>query len=182
MATITIDIQINKARVLDEVAKTTAYIGSKSMSEQDPGAYERVANIDADREQLDRYWMESCSDASLLLDHWATLITSQVLTHHPELGNDYKATLAMPTNWPSQYKYTLQEALMSYLVNSIVAKWLLITLPSQAETYATLASGKAAQVQQLMLTRMRQKARSSSPSADDGLWHRADVWHRAELW
>ena len=57
MATITKDIQISKARVLDEVAKTTAYIGSKAVSEQDPGAYDRISAIDANREQLERYWM-----------------------------------------------------------------------------------------------------------------------------
>lgn len=182
MATITINIQVSKARVMDEVLKTTAYIGSKAVSEQDPGAYERVTAITANREQLDRYWMEACTAASLLLDHWMVSVASQVLTHHPELDNDYRATLAMPTNWPSQYASTLHEALISYMVNHIVSKWLLIVLPAQAEAYASLASGAAAQVEQLMLVRKRPTPRRSGPNVDDGLWHGVDIWYGADLW
>lgn len=181
MATITVNIKISKARVLDEAMKTTAYIGKKAASAEDPGTYERVAAIDANREQLDRYWTEACSDASMLLDHWMITVASQVLSHHPELDRDYTATLNMPTNWPSQYQSTLSELLMSYLVNSIVAKWLLLTLPSQVEAYASLASGAAMQVTQLLLMRKR-PARRRSGVVDDGLWHRADVWHRDEPW
>ena len=84
-----ININISKARVLDEVDKRTAYIGKKATSEQDPGAYERVATVDANREQLDIYWMEACSDATTALDHWATSVRSQVLSHHPEIGTDH---------------------------------------------------------------------------------------------
>ena len=184
MATITVNIQISKQRVLDEVMKTTAYIGKKAASAEDPGTYERVANIDADREQLDRFWMESCSGASMLLDHWMTSVDSQVLTHHPELDKDYKATLAMPTNWPSQYQYTLHEALISYMVNYIVSKWLLIVLPSQVEAYATLASGCATQVEQLMLMRKRPAPRSSvNPGESEGnIWRGSNLWVGANIW
>lgn len=182
MATITYNIQVSKQRVMDEVAKTTAYIGSKSMSAEDPGAYLRIASIDADREQLDRYWMEACSGASLLLDHWMVSVTTQVLTHHPELDNDYKAVIAMPTNWPSQYLTTLNESLISYMVNYIVSKWLLIVLPAQAEGYAALASGEAGQVSQLLLVRKRPIPRRSGPSVDDGLWYGADIWYGADQW
>lgn len=182
MATITINIQVSKARVMDEVAKTTAYIGKKAASAEDPGTFERVATIDANREQLDRYWMEACSGASLLLDHWMTSVASQVLTHHPELDKDYIATLSMPTNWPIQYQPTLHEALMSYLVNYIVSKWLLITLPSQAEAYASLASGSAGQVEQILLTRKRPLKRSSSGSGDGDLWVGPNMWVGSIIW
>lgn len=180
MATITINIQVSKQRVMDEVAKTTAYIGSKAVSEQDPGAYDRIATTDANREQLDRYWMEACSGASLLLDHWMVNVTSQVLTHHPELGNDYRATLSMPTNWPSQYQTTLHEALISYMVNYIVSKWLLITMPTLAEAYAALASGSAGQVAQILLTRKRPIKRSSS--GESAMWVATDIWEQTSTW
>lgn len=180
MATITVNIQVSKQRVMDEVAKTTAYIGSKSVSDQDPGAYDRIATTDANREQLDRYWMEACSGASLLLDHWMVSVTSQVLTHHPELGNDYRAVLSMPTNWPSQYQTTLHEALTSYMVNYIVSKWLLVTMPTQAEAYAALASGSAGQVEQIMLLRKRPLKRSSS--GENAMWVTTDTWEQTSTW
>lgn len=175
------NINISKSRVLDEVAKTTAYIGSKAVSADDPGAYERVATTDANREQLERYWMEACSGASLLLDHWLVSVSSHVLTHHPELDKDYKVSLSMTTNWQSQYLSTLQEALMSYMVNSIVTKWLLVALPSQAETYAALESGAAGQVSQIVLLRKR-PGRRRSDGGEGAMWVSTESWERNEQW
>ena len=182
--TIDQNIQISKARVFDEVAKKTAYIGKKATSEQDPGAYERVAVVDANREQLDTFWMEACSGASQVLDHWLSSQTSQVLSHHPEIdtSHDYKVTLSLPSNWSFAYLSTLQEVLMSYLVNSIVAAWLLITLPTQAAAYATLADGAEKQLQQLMLIRKRPVKRSSNSSGDGPAWVRSNAWIRSEAW
>ena len=183
--TITYNIQVSKARVFDEAQKTSAYIGSKAMSAQDLGAYERVAAVDANREQLDRYWMEACDDLSLLLSHWIVSVTSQVLAHHPEIGaaSDYRVTLAMPTNWNDAYLSPLKEALMSYLVNSVVAKWLLITMPSQAESYAALASGTALQISQMLLERKRPSKRSPSNVDGEGAeWIATDVWDQSTTW
>lgn len=179
---ITLNIEVSKARVLDEVQKTTAYIGAKAMSEQDPGAYERVAAVDANREQLDRYWMKACSDATMMLDHWVMTARSQVLSHHPEIGEEanYKVTLALPTNWNDAYSKTIEELLMSYLVNSIMAKWLMIVKKEDAAAYANLAIGTGQQITQLLLIRKRPVRRSST--GDDGLWHGSDVWVRAEMW
>lgn len=39
------NINISKARVLDEVQKTSEYISAKSVSADDPGAYERVRAV-----------------------------------------------------------------------------------------------------------------------------------------
>lgn len=183
--TITYNIQISKARVLDEVQKTSAYIGSKAMSAQDPGAYERVAAVDANREQLDRFWMEACDDLSLLLSHWIVSVTSQMLAHHPEIGaaNDYKVTLAMPTNWNDAYLSPLKEALMSYLVNSIVTKWLLITKKEDAESYAALASGTALQISQMLLERKRPSKRSPSNAGHSDLWGESStLWGESGYW
>ena len=185
MATITVNIQVSKARVFDEVQKTTEYIASKAVTAEDPGAYERIAAIDANREQLDRYWMEACGDVAMLLDHWTASITSQVLTHHPELdaSHDFKATLAMPTNWPNQYASTVREKVMSYLVNSIVTKWLLLTAPSQAEAYAALATGASQQISLLMLARTRPRPRK--PSGDDqegSVWIGSAIWVGSNIW
>ena len=181
--TITQNIQVSKARVMDEVAKATAYIGQKAASQQDPGAYERIATTDANREELDRYWMEACTGASLLLDHWLTGQTRQTLTHHPDISaeRDYNVTLGLPANWNFAYLNSVKEALLSYLVNSIVSQWLLRTQKQDAAAYAALANGAGRRIDQLMLLRVRPKRRAT-PGADDGRWHRADIWHRAELW
>lgn len=182
---ITQNIQVSKARVMDEVAKATAYIGQKAVSQQDPDAYERIATTDANREELDRYWMEACTAASLLLDHWLTDQTSQVLSHHPEIGtaHDYNVTLGMPTNWNFAYLPSVKEALMSYLVNSIVAKWLLKTQKQDAAAYAALVEDAARQIAQLMLVRKRPPRRSSSSGSGDGdLWVGPNMWVGSIIW
>jgi hypothetical protein len=124
--------------------------------------------------------MEACSGASMLLDHWSTAISDQRLSHHPELGRDYTATLAMPTNWPEQYATTLEEVLLSYLVNSIVAKWLLVVAPTQAEAYASLASGAGVQVESILLMRKRPTPRRSVKPGDDE--SEGDIWTGSALW
>jgi hypothetical protein len=189
MATITVNIQVSKARAFDEVQKTTEYIASKAVSAEDLGAYERIAAIDSNREQLDRYWMEACGDVAMLLDHWTVSITSQVLTHHPELdaSHDFKVVLAMPTNWPNQYTNTVREKVMSYLVNSIVTKWLLLVAPSQAEAYAALATGASQQITQLMLMRQRPTMRSSGGGGggtdeEGATWNTSDIWNQSTTW
>ena len=183
--TIEHDIQVSKARVLDEVHKKTEYIGQKATSEQDPGAYERIAATLANREQLDIFWMEACTSANVLLDHWMTSATSQELTHHPEIGtaHDYNVELSLPGNWANAYLPAVKEALMSYLVNSIVTKWLLMTQPTQAAAYAALADGTGKQLQQMMLMRKRPTRRTSSGAGHSDVWgNSATLWGESGLW
>ena len=186
MAKITINITISKARVLDEVAKTTAYIGSKSMSAEDLGTYERVAVVDPDREQLDRYWMEACGGASMALAHWCTSANAQLLTHHAELDRDYKVTLQLPTNWNNAYNNALRESIMSYLINSILSRWLLIVKKDEAEAYAALSSGNGAQIAQILLERKRPARRGhggdSGGDSANGLWTGPALWDGPKLW
>lgn len=181
---ITQNIQISKARVMNEVAKATAYIGQKAVSAQDPGAFERIATTDANREELDRYWMEACTSANLLLDHWLVSVTTQVLSHHPEIGTayDYNVTLGMPTNWNFAYLSSVNEALLSYLVNSIVTKWLLRVQKQDAAAYAALVAETERQLAQLMLIRKRPVRRSQSNSEDGELWIGSNMWVGSITW
>ena len=52
-----IELNVKKNEVLEEVAKTSSYSGSKMT--EDEGAYERIFTTDADREMLERFWSES---------------------------------------------------------------------------------------------------------------------------
>lgn len=52
-------IQIDRDYILDEVARTTAYIGSKAITEQDKEAFERISTIQEDEAQLKRFYDEA---------------------------------------------------------------------------------------------------------------------------
>lgn len=167
MAT-TLNITISKSRVMDEVQKTTEYIGKKATSEKDPDAYERISAVDADLEQLDRYWMEACSGATTDLSHWLIAADSQLLGHHYDPTRDYHVELSLPLNWQDNLAHATKEALMGYLVNIIVSKWLIITLPSQAEPQAASGAGCMALVSEHLLARKRPAGRLSGWNGSGG--------------
>ena len=53
----------------------------------------------------------------------------------------FVADLNVSAAWPVNLKGVIQEMLTGYLVNSILSKWLMVTMPSDAEAYAKLANG-----------------------------------------
>lgn len=151
----TYNIQISKARVIDEVQKTTEYIGSKAMSDQDPNAYTRIGAVDADREQLDRYWMEACTSLTTSLGRWLADADSQRLSHHYEAGRDYRVTLSMPSNWNNAMSDAVQESMASYLVNQILSKWCILARSDAAETHAIQAAANLEDIQRKLNRRVK---------------------------
>ena len=63
-----IRISINRDEVYEEVAKTTAYIGGKSLDANGKSLYDQVFVTDADREMLEGYWNAAINDVSVALD------------------------------------------------------------------------------------------------------------------
>lgn len=182
MSTITVNIKISKAQVLEEVAKTTAYIGSKSISAEDPGAYSRVSTTTANQEQLDRYWMSACTEASHAMRGWVSQVNKHLLTGRVDMSRDYEVTLHMPENWHTALIDPLKEALMNYLVNAIVSHWLMVTKKEDAQAYAILAADALRKVKEILLTRKRPGRRPHGTTEDDNLWHRVVTWVRSTIW
>jgi len=155
------NIRIVKSRVIDEVQKTTEYIGSKSMGAEDTEAFDRVRAVDADREQLDRYWMESCALLTTSLGRWLASTSDQGLGHHYEAGRNYTATLMMPSNWNSALGLSVVESLTGYLVNMIVSKWCRIAAPAAADTHAAQASAYLEDAQRKLSRRVKPERNSN---------------------
>lgn len=160
MAT-TLSITINKSRVIDEAQKASAYIGKKLTTDKDPDAYERIAALDADREQLDRYWMEACDAATTSLSHWLVSVDDQMLGHHADLTRDYHAELSLPSNWNTHLASATKSALMSFIINSIVAKWCLLARSDAAEASAASAATSLSLVETHLMSRLRPASRTS---------------------
>lgn len=123
-----ITISIAKADVMAEVKKTSEYIGAKSQQ----GDYDRVALIDANEEQLERWWKECCATVSGALERWLTSANYTV---------DCNLMLSPSAAWPDVLQSAVAILLKSYFVNTILAQWLLIVQPDSAATYAKLAEG-----------------------------------------
>lgn len=73
-----IELSVNKANVYTEVAKTTAYTGSKMQDDKE--AYSRIFATDEDREMLERFWVEACNGATELLKQFIVTVSDQPMS------------------------------------------------------------------------------------------------------
>ena len=123
-----ITITIIKAEVMAEVMRTSAYLGTKS---KDTADYERKALINHDKDELERYWRECRSLATGRL--------SQLLVEDRS-GDDYVVTLSPSLSWNESMLPSVTASLRGYLVNGVLAKWLMVADPASVEGYARVAA------------------------------------------
>lgn len=185
----TLSITISKSRVLDEVAKTSAYIGAKMMSGDDPVAYERIATTDADREQLERYWMECCADMASVLNGWVSYAGNQGMTHHVEIDRDFEMSLRMTDNWNDNLGQSINDALTSYMIDGMVAKWCMLANKKEAEAYTALAASSLQQARAMTFMRVRPTRRVNEDMPlrdkgcfDTGIWLGGKNWRGSDIW
>jgi len=131
-----ITLTYNKSDVLDEVRKTSAYIGAKS---QDIIAYDKIALINANDEQLDRFWDECCADTTDMLAKW--LVTDG------STASAYSITLRPSMSWITALQSSLESDIRSALVNGILAKWLMTVGSAGAEGYAQMSAAMLQQAE-----------------------------------
>ena len=62
-----IRISINRDKVYEEVAKTTAYIGGKNLDANGKSLYDQVFVTAADRDMLEGFWHDAIGDVSAAL-------------------------------------------------------------------------------------------------------------------
>lgn len=142
----TFTINIDKAGVLEEVAKTTSYIGKKKDDKQDTGAYDRIFTTDADNEMLERFWQEACSEVACLL---RPFIAGTINT------DGFTVLLDMPKAFDMELKDTINKSLRSYIVNEIVGKWSLLTNKEEINDYKRMASVYLADAKSKLFYRKR---------------------------
>lgn len=128
MANIT--IQFTKSDILDEVKKTSAYLGAKS---QDAETFARVAIVDANDEQLQVFWDDACALVAGSLHRWlkADGCTDDV----------FDITLAPSSAWNSALESSVEKSLKGYFINVILAKWLMLIPGTDPQTPAQVATG-----------------------------------------
>lgn len=131
---IEISIDIIKANVYDEVAKTTSYTGAKM--DGDGSAYERIFTTDEDQQMLERFWDEA---ANAVTEQLKPFIKSLLGTKDNVIG--YYATLSLSSAFDETLSDSIESGLFSFFVNAIVSKWYKFTNKGEADAYATDAAG-----------------------------------------
>lgn len=125
----TITLTISHAGVLDEVKKTTAYIGGK----QDGGkAYDTVFVADADTEMLSRFLDEARADVCGEM--------RQHLTEAESKDGADSFTLSLSSFYNGAMTAAAGKDLFSFYVTSAVGKWLSVIGHGEAGAYTTQAA------------------------------------------
>lgn len=124
-------IQIEKKAVYDEIARTTDYTGNK-MIEPAEGFSEKVATVDEDAEQLDRFWSEACVDVTEALKH--------VVGTANDLDTEFFLQLELNASWDDKLGEAMRKELFSFMVMSIISKWYVFMNRTEAAEYAAGAA------------------------------------------
>lgn len=150
-----INITIVKLNVYEEVARTTSYVGAKMLTEQDPGAYERIFATDADRGQLERFWAEVCNIVTGLVKPFVLELSEQGDPHGVELGRNYMLRLGMPQRFDERMQGAIIDGLHSFFVEMITAKWFRFANKGEAEAYAHSAEAMLKDVERKLYWRKK---------------------------
>lgn len=114
---ITITLDISKAAVYGEVAKTTAYTGAKMADDKE--AYDRIFTTEEDSKMLDRFWDEAASLATGAMKRFVVEVGGT--TSGGVAG--YNVVLELSGSYDEILTPSVEKSLFSYFVNSIVGKW-----------------------------------------------------------
>lgn len=125
----TVVLLIDKAKVYEEVAQTTAYTGAKM--DGDEKAYERISTIDGDQSQLERFWNESCVAVCETLKRY---MQSETVTE-----TTFTVTLGLSSAFDTTLQGSMAQELFSFFVMNITAKWYTFTNKKEAAEYGASA-------------------------------------------
>lgn len=120
----TIELQIDRNAVYNEVAKTTGYTGQKMVD--DSGAYDRILTTDADQEMLARFWDECRAEITQRL---VGVVSSEGMTEE----TIYTLVLNVSSAFDKALQPSMTLSLFSYFVQSLTAKWFLFTNKGEAD-------------------------------------------------
>ena len=145
---VNLSISITKSSIYEEVAKTTAYIGGKSLDANGKSLYDQVFVTDADKEMLEGFWDDAINDVSIALD-------SVLATEMSVSGEEEVFGLRVSSLFKGSLVKTLETTAFSYVVNKIVAEWCLVVSKDKAEDYLSKANALLVKIDAILYMRKR---------------------------
>lgn len=142
----TTKLTLEKAAVLNEVARLTAYVGAKTQTEDTGTAYARIFATDDDRELLERFWTEGCNTVIDLLKKY-------MLKASPHTDEVWRLDLELPGTYNRGLTPAVQSALASFMVHRLASGWFGITKKDEAEPHARAAAEHADEMMRMIYHR-----------------------------
>lgn len=122
-------LSVNKKHVMEEVGKTTSYVGGHIDAE----TYDSVSTTEENDEILTTFW----EDAKAACCH---AIGEYLIRSGEDVGGEFTLCLEMPKNWKSELKDVMQRELRAYFESYIEARWFAVALKEEAQAYEGRAS------------------------------------------
>ena len=155
-------ITVNKQKVYDEVAKTTAYVGHKmDIAEGAADPFGKIPTVDEDSEMLDRFFDEAAHSAADTLKEW--------LAAEPDRTDGVTFALHLTDNFRTAVLGGMTSSLFSFFVDTICAKWFIMTNKAEAEAYTSMATAHMDDVISKLYHRRRPVKPNDTPSVGLGL-------------
>lgn len=131
----TVQLSISKSSVYNEVAKLTAYVGSKTKDKNEENIYDTVFVTNDDTIMLERFWREARSHICDELKRFVTGITVAGYDESVDLEEQYIVTLQVTDRFDMNLFPAINDLIFSYFVNGITSKWFAIANRSDADYY-----------------------------------------------
>lgn len=112
-----ITVFIDRENVFNEVAKTTSYEGVKNDDNSDGKMYDKSFTVDADREMLERYWAETCTDISIILQRFMSVSCDG------NCDEGFSARLTMDRSFDENMIPSINTTLTSLMIEKILERW-----------------------------------------------------------
>lgn len=120
---ISIELEISKASVFEEVSKTTAYSGAKMSGDEE--SYDRIATTAQNQDVLERFWREGVAIAAERLKNFIGFMVEE--------SGTLDLKLSVSSGYDDNLTPSLQPSLESFLVLYIVGKWFKFTNKQEAD-------------------------------------------------
>lgn len=129
-------ISVIKQDVLDEIGRTTAYIGQRKPENADK-AYGRISTTEADNAVIERYWQEASDLMIRKLDRFVVSVSKD---------SNFVLKLGVSDRYDDTLTYSVATSAYSFFVNYIISKWCELTDAENVAVYAGNAARRLADV------------------------------------
>lgn len=126
-------ITIARSSVLEEVSKTTAYLGAKNKLEDGKPAFDQMLVKEEDLSLIGRFYQESVDVLKNLLQRFIAEIND-------DGDKNVNWKLEMSDRFDTKMEVSIISSASSFLVNSIIGKWCEITANDKVKDYADNAA------------------------------------------
>ena len=120
-------VTIAKSDVYGKVKREASYIGSKAVTAEDPGAYDRIHIGESDSDMLDILWLEGWTELTRSLRNYVSAA--------PTMGQDnVTVSLTLPEG-ADMAQLDIENSIVTYMKDAILFKWLTFTSSASATVY-----------------------------------------------